>query len=65
MHIFLIAEGENVLCKLNHFSVSSTEAQCKIAEVLAEAGSQAVLPCKLGSLSPNPSTIVWTQINKG
>lgn len=41
------------------------EAQCELAEVLAEAGSQAVLPCKLGRLSPNPSTIVWTQVNKG
>lgn len=41
------------------------EAQCKIDEVLAEAGSQAVLPCKWSPLSPNPSTIIWTQVNKG
>ncbi|XP_067457287.1 lymphocyte activation gene 3 protein-like [Thunnus thynnus] len=42
-----------------------TGAQCEVTEVLVEAGSQAILPCKSDSSSPNPPAIVWSQANKG
>ncbi|GLD63785.1 lymphocyte activation gene 3 protein [Lates japonicus] len=42
-----------------------TGAHCEVTEVLAEAGSQAVLPCKCSSTSPVPSGIIWSKANKG
>ncbi|XP_034553173.1 uncharacterized protein LOC117822504 [Notolabrus celidotus] len=40
-------------------------AHCQITEVLAEAGSQAVLPCKCSSSSTISYNIVWSKGNKG
>ncbi|XP_029958996.1 lymphocyte activation gene 3 protein [Salarias fasciatus] len=42
-----------------------TEAGCERAEVLVEAGSQAVLPCKSSSLTQHNPHILWTKANKG
>ncbi|XP_074509446.1 lymphocyte activation gene 3 protein [Sebastes fasciatus] len=42
-----------------------TGAQCDQTEVLAEAGSQAVLPCKCTPSSPFIPAIVWTKANRG
>ncbi|XP_053182428.1 lymphocyte activation gene 3 protein-like [Scomber japonicus] len=42
-----------------------TGAQCEITEVFAEAGSQAVLPCKCNPSASSPPAILWTQANKG
>uniref|UniRef100_A0A3Q3KRU0 Ig-like domain-containing protein n=1 Tax=Monopterus albus TaxID=43700 RepID=A0A3Q3KRU0_MONAL len=45
--------------------IFSTGARCEVIEVFAEAGSQAVLPCKSNTLFPTPSTIVWSKDNEG
>ncbi|XP_059195845.1 lymphocyte activation gene 3 protein-like [Centropristis striata] len=42
-----------------------TGAQCEQTEVFAEAGSQAVLPCKCNPLSSSIPYIIWSQVNKG
>ncbi|CAK6966220.1 lymphocyte activation gene 3 protein-like [Scomber scombrus] len=42
-----------------------TGAQCEVTEVFAEAGSQAVLPCKCNPSASSPPAILWTQVNKG
>ncbi|XP_070823195.1 lymphocyte activation gene 3 protein-like [Chaetodon trifascialis] len=46
-------------------TILMTGAQCEETEVFAEAGSQAVLPCKCGPSSPYPSNIIWTKDRKG
>ncbi|XP_076594180.1 lymphocyte activation gene 3 protein [Chaetodon auriga] len=46
-------------------TVLMTGAQCEETEVFAEAGSQAVLPCKCSPSSPYPSNIIWTKDKKG
>ncbi|XP_039973495.1 hemicentin-2-like isoform X2 [Xiphias gladius] len=42
-----------------------TGARCKVTEVFAEAGSQAVLPCKSSSTSLASPFIIWSKANKG
>ncbi|XP_070692034.1 lymphocyte activation gene 3 protein-like [Pempheris klunzingeri] len=42
-----------------------TGAQCEVTEVLAEAGSQAVLPCKYSSSSSSSPAIIWSEADKG
>ncbi|KAM7383294.1 hypothetical protein PAMP_002960 [Pampus punctatissimus] len=42
-----------------------TGAQCEVTEVLAEAGSQVLLPCKCSSLSQFSPVIIWSKDNKG
>ncbi|XP_038567065.1 lymphocyte activation gene 3 protein-like [Micropterus salmoides] len=42
-----------------------TGAQCEVTEVLAEEGSQAVLPCKCSPSSPFPPAIIWSKSDKG
>ncbi|XP_041648748.1 lymphocyte activation gene 3 protein-like [Cheilinus undulatus] len=39
--------------------------QCELTEVFAEAGSQAVLPCKCDPSSTYPHAVIWTKANKG
>ncbi|XP_068998594.1 lymphocyte activation gene 3 protein-like [Embiotoca jacksoni] len=45
------------------FGVLMTGVTCDVTEVLAKAGSQAVLPCKSGTSSP--VAIVWSKVNTG
>ncbi|KAM4581558.1 lymphocyte activation gene 3 protein [Odontesthes bonariensis] len=40
-------------------------ARCETAEVLVEAGSQVVLPCKCSFRLCNPAAIIWNKNNKG
>ncbi|KAE8288958.1 hypothetical protein D5F01_LYC12836 [Larimichthys crocea] len=42
-----------------------TGAQCEMTEVFAEAGSQAVLPCKCSSSYSYSPSIIWTKVNSG
>ncbi|XP_047188169.1 lymphocyte activation gene 3 protein [Scophthalmus maximus] len=42
-----------------------TGAQSEVTEVFAEAGSQAVLPCKYSSTSYDSPGILWIKTNKG
>ncbi|XP_073340857.1 lymphocyte activation gene 3 protein-like [Pagrus major] len=42
-----------------------TGAQCQETEVFAEAGSQAILPCKCSSSSRFAPAIMWSKVNKG
>ncbi|XP_035528536.1 lymphocyte activation gene 3 protein-like [Morone saxatilis] len=42
-----------------------TGAQSEVIEVFAEAGSQAILPCKCNPLSTHLPAIIWTKANKG
>ncbi|XP_070767756.1 lymphocyte activation gene 3 protein-like [Enoplosus armatus] len=42
-----------------------TGAQCEVTEVLAEAGFQAVLPCKCSPLTTFAPTIIWSKADKG
>ncbi|XP_028280255.1 lymphocyte activation gene 3 protein [Parambassis ranga] len=42
-----------------------TGARCEVAEVLAEAGSQAVLPCKCSILSTVSPAITWIKASTG
>uniref|UniRef100_A0A3B4UBS9 Lymphocyte activating 3 n=1 Tax=Seriola dumerili TaxID=41447 RepID=A0A3B4UBS9_SERDU len=39
--------------------------RCEVTEVFAEAGSQAVLPCKCTCTSSTEPAIVWSKVNKG
>lgn len=61
MHIFWQAS----LSEVNCFMLSSSGAQCQDTEVFAEAGSQAVLPCKYSSKSTVAPAILWNNGNKG
>ncbi|XP_030248380.1 lymphocyte activation gene 3 protein [Sparus aurata] len=40
-------------------------AQCQDTEVFAEAGSQALLPCRYSSSSTVAPAIMWNKVNKG
>ncbi|XP_044064948.1 lymphocyte activation gene 3 protein-like [Siniperca chuatsi] len=42
-----------------------TGVQCEVTEVLAEAGSQAVLPCKCSPSPSMPPAIIWSKADKG
>ncbi|XP_056236256.1 lymphocyte activation gene 3 protein-like [Seriola aureovittata] len=42
-----------------------TGVRCEVTEVFAEAGSQAILPCKCRRTSSTEPAIVWSKVNKG
>lgn len=65
MHFFCRPQVQIFFPKVNFFHASSPGAQCEVIEVLAEAGSQAVLPCKYNPSVPYPPAIIWKKANQG
>lgn len=56
---------KNFLSQSELFHVSFQGARCEVIEVLAEAGSQAVLPCKCKPSTRYSPNIMWVKANQG
>ncbi|XP_040900178.1 lymphocyte activation gene 3 protein-like [Toxotes jaculatrix] len=52
-------------CIFGMITFLMTGARCEVTEVFAEAGSEAILPCKYDPTSLVPPAVKWSKANKG